>query len=100
MSLSDLSASSVIYDAFFKAVEIVFVIFCYVIGRNQSKEANEIRIGGVVRTILLAFIIAIAIPVGVFYISEGPFAKSILGLSLVGFLAVIIGYFNNRQVAK
>ena len=100
MSISDLSAETVVYDAFLKAIEIVFVVFCYIIGRNQSKEVEQIMIGSIVRVIFLAIIIAVVIPFGLFYISESVFTKSIPGLSIVGFLAVVFGFFNNREVAK
>ena len=100
MSISDLSAEAVISDAFFKAIEVVFVVLCYVIGRNQSKEVREIRVGHIIRTIFLAVIIAVILPFGLFYISESIFTKSISGLSVVGFLAIVFGFFNNRQVAK
>lgn len=100
MSISDLSVGAVIYDAFFIATEVIFVVFCYVIGRNQSKEVQEIRVGTIVRTAFLAVIIAIIIPFGVFYVSESILAKSTPGLSIVGFLALVFGFFNKRQIAK
>lgn len=100
MSISDLSAEAVISDAFFKAIEVVFVVFCYVVGRNQSKEVREIRIGNIIRTIFLAAVIAVILPFSLFYTSESIFTKSIPGLSVVGVLAIVFGFFNNRQMTK
>ena len=100
MPISDLSAETVIYDAFLKAIEIVFVVFCYIIGRNQSKEVEEIGMGSIVRVIFLAVIVAVMIPFGLFYISEGVFTKSIPGLSGFGLLAVAFGFLKKRQVAE
>ena len=100
MSISDLSAETVIYGAFLKAIEIVFVLFCYVIGKNQSREVEEIGMGSIVRVSFLAVIVAVIIPFGLFYISESVFTKSIPGLSVVGFLAVVFGFLKKRQVAE
>ena len=97
MSISDLTFETVAYEAFCKTLEIGFVVFCYVIGKVQSKEVNEVGVGAVLRLILFAVIFAVVIPFGLFYFSESVFTKSIPGLSIVGFIAVILGFFNKRQ---
>ncbi|WP_210516837.1 hypothetical protein [Hymenobacter terricola] len=100
MSISDLSFETVAYDAFCKALEIGFVVFCYALGKVQSKEVKEVGVGDVLRLVFFAVVFAIVIPFGLFYFSQSIFTKSIPGLSVVGFLAVILGFFNKRQLVQ
>jgi len=98
MSISDLSAEKVAYDAFLKLLEVGFVVFSYVVGQVQSKEVKRIEIIDVVRVLFFAFVFTIVIPFGLFYFEESVFTRSIPGLSAVAFLAMVLGFFNNRQL--
>lgn len=97
MSISDLTFETVAVEAFYKALEIGFVVFCYGLGRGLSKDVEEVGVGNVLHLVLVAVIGAVVIPFGLFYFDESIFTKSIPALSVLGFLAVILGFFNKRK---
>ena len=100
MSISDLSAGAVMLDAFIKAIEFGFIVFCYSVGRVVSKETIEMNFASIARITFFAVIVAIIIPFALFYYGETGFTKSISSLSVVGFLTVIFGFFNKRPVTE
>jgi hypothetical protein len=100
MSISDLSAGAVMLDVCIKAIEFGFIVFCYSMGRGVSKETIAINFASIARVTFLAVIVAIVFPFALFYYGETGFTKSIPSLSVLGFLTVILGFFNKRPVAE